>query len=60
MPCHIMRMTMMSNMKNTATDMKKNKYSMLMEAYQNMVMMNTIGHQMWKRSVMIIQWLRKT
>ena len=53
-------MTMMSSMKNTAEDMKKKKSSMLMEACQNMNMMNTIGHKMGNRSDMILQWLRKT
>ena len=35
---------MMSNMKNTAENMKKKKFSMLMEAYQKMNMMKNIGH----------------
>ena len=40
--------------------MKKKESSMLMEAYQNMNMMKTIGLQMRKRSDLILQWLRKT
>ena len=51
---------MMSSMKNTVEDMKKKKYSKLMEVYQNMNMVNTIGHHTGKRSDLILQWLRKT
>ena len=41
-------------------DMKKKKSSMLMEAYQEMNMMKTTGHQKGKISDLILQRLRKT